>query len=790
MTGGPRGLFGKYVAYFVGLVILVLALNGAFETWFTYRDLTIATDRTQSEKAEVAAQRIDQFLAELERQISWATRASVTTIAQRRADYATLLEQVPSVEELTQLDGQGREQLRLSRASVAIGTGADFSRDDRFTAAVAQRTWFGPAYIRGNERYMTIAMAHSGRDAGVTVAEINLRFLRDILNGVQMSKGGTAYVVDRQGRLLAHSDATLFARHVDVANLPQVEAIRNQNAERVTMGLDPDGRRVLTSSAPCQRMRWFVFVEQPITQALAPLYELLARIGSLLALGLLVAVLCGVLVARRMVVPIRALQAGSRRLESGDFSHRIDVKTGDEIEELAVQFNRMAGELQESYTRLEHKVEERTRDLAQSVRELKALEEIGRAVASSLDVKAVLATIVSRAVELAKADAGAIFSYDSEQRAFQLAEAHGVDAAFLDAVRAMRIDGTVSMLGRAARGREPIPVSDLSALGDDPLAALTLAAGFNAELVVPLVGTNDILGALIVQRKAAGEFSPSTVELMQTFAHQSVLAMSNAQLFRQVEEKGRELAVANAHKSRFFANMSHELRTPLNAVLGYSELLADGLYGKMPDKSLEVLQRIQTNGKHLLGLINDVLDISKLEAGQLALAPEDYSMRDLVNAAVASTESLAQTKGLAVKVNVGENLPAGWGDYRRLTQVLLNILGNAIKFTDTGAVEIRADVHEGRFHIAISDTGLGIAPADQARIFEEFQQVDSSSTRQKGGTGLGLSIARQFVAMHGGSIRLESTLGVGSTFHIVVPVRVKEPRSPAQPAQPSTGATV
>jgi signal transduction histidine kinase len=254
--------------------------------------------------------------------------------------------------------------------------------------------------------------------------------------------------------------------------------------------------------------------------------------------------------------------------------------------------------------------------------------------------------------------------------------------------------------------------------------------------------------------------------------------MHNAQLFHEVEEKGEQLAIANEHKSQFFANMSHELRTPLNAVLGYTELIVDGLYGEIPDKAKEVLERVQINGKHLLGLINDVLDLSKIEAGQLKLSLEDYSMKSVVDSVVATTGSLAQSKGLSIKTAVADGLPVGRGDERRLTQVLLNLVGNAIKFTDTGEVEICAAAANGTFDVAVRDTGPGIASQDRIRIFEDFQQVDNTSTRLKGGTGLGLAIARRFIEMHGGTLTVDSAIGVGSTFRIRVPVRVNEQRQP------------
>jgi len=771
---GTGGLFGKYVVSFVGLVVFVLAVNGALEIYITYRDTTTTVVAQQTQRAETIADRIDQFISEMERQISWATRASSGTLEQHRADYTLLLQEVRSIEELAHLGGDGREELRVTRRRVTVGSGTDYGSDPSFAEAVARGVWFSAAYYRDTEPFMTVAMAHSGRNAGVTVAEINLSFLGDLIAGVQSGRTGYAYVVGPLGRLLMHSDPRMGPRNTEFSRLPQVDAVEHGQAP--TIGRDLQDRRVLTAFAPVARMNWFVFVEQPLWQALAPVRDLLFRLGWLLVLGLVVAVIAGTILARRMIVPIRALQAGASRLGAGEFSHRIEVRTDDELEALADQFNRMAEQLQESYSRLEQKVEERTRDLAQSVRELKALEEVGRAVASSLDVKAVLSTIVTRAVELAQADGGAIYSYDPVLGTFRLDEAHGLDQGLVGAIRAMRVEAGWSRLGEAAAKREPVLVPDLAEMQASPLRDITLAAGFNSALLVPLVGAEGTIGALVVQRKAKGAFPANTVGLMQTFAHQSVIAMHNAQLFHEVEEKGQQLALANEHKSQFFANMSHELRTPLNAVLGYTELIVDGLYGTIPDKAKEVLDRVQINGKHLLGLINDVLDLSKIEAGQLKLSLEDYSMKSIVDSVVATTGSLAHSKGLAMRTAVADGLPMGHGDERRLTQVLLNLVGNAIKFTDTGEVEIRAKAINGTFDVAVRDTGPGIAPQDQIRIFEDFQQVDNTSTRYKGGTGLGLAIARRFVEMHGGTLSVESAVGTGSTFHLRVPVHVSEPR--------------
>jgi signal transduction histidine kinase len=300
-----------------------------------------------------------------------------------------------------------------------------------------------------------------------------------------------------------------------------------------------------------------------------------------------------------------------------------------------------------------------------------------------------------------------------------------------------------------------------------------MQAGARAVLAVPLLREDRILGSLVVSRKSVGEFPPEVVGLLQTFAAQSTLAIQNARLFREIEQKSHELQIASQHKSQFLANMSHELRTPLNAILGYTELIVDQIYGKVPEKIRDVLERVQKSGRHLLGLINDVLDLSKIEAGQLTLSLSDYSFQDAVQSVVSSVESLAKEKGLRLAVNVASKLPVGRGDERRIVQVLLNLVGNAIKFTEAGEVGIHVKKSGDSFLVAVSDTGPGIPESQYQKIFEEFQQVDSSSTRTKGGTGLGLAIARRIIEMHGGSIWVESTVGKGSTFTFKLPVRIE-----------------
>lgn len=363
------GLFAKYVVSLVGLVLFVLAINAALETWMIYRETRASLTATMSDKADAAARRIAQSMSDLERQVSWVTRASVATIEQRQADYAQLLNQQPSVRQIFKLDGAGREQLRMTRAKVTLDSGANFSRDLAFTQGVAKGATFAPATFRDGQPFMEIAVAHSGQDAGVTVAEIDLRFLADFVDAAQAGKHTTAYIVDPNGRVLAHSGTARMIGQ-DWAALPQVAALLKPDGTPLDAGTARDGHSVLTAAHAVPKLGWFVVFEQPTSQALAPVRDLLLRIAALAALGLAVATLAGILLARRMVGPINALRAGARRLGDGDFGHRIEVKTSDELEELADQFNSMAGQLQETYAGLESKVAERTRDLARSVDEL------------------------------------------------------------------------------------------------------------------------------------------------------------------------------------------------------------------------------------------------------------------------------------------------------------------------------------------------------------------------------------------------------------------------------------
>ena len=424
--------------------------------------------------------------------------------------------------------------------------------------------------------------------------------------------------------------------------------------------------------------------------------------------------------------------------------------------------------------RLFQELEARTRELAQSVGELRALGEVGQTVSSTLDLQTVLSTIVGHAVQLSATSGGIIYEYDEAKQEFHLRASQRMEDEAVEALRATPVRPGQGATGQAATTRAPVQVPNILEQRESTATTvrpILARLGYRSVLAVPLLREGRIMGALTVWRKEAGSFSPEVVNLLQTFATQSALAIHNARLFREIQEKGQQLELASKYKSQFLASMSHELRTPMNAVLGYTRMLLMNVYGELPEKVKDVHQRIDKSGRHLLGLINDVLDFSKIEAGQLALTINPYSIKDVIQAVVSSTQSLAIEKNLALKIAVPADLPAASGDERRILQVLLNLVGNAIKFTDSGEVRIDAAATDGALAVSVSDTGPGISAADQEKIFEEFRQAEGSIAQRKGGTGLGLAIAKKIVELHGGTIWVESEVGKGSTFTFSLPLK-------------------
>ncbi|WP_299559174.1 GAF domain-containing protein [Enterovirga sp.] len=542
-------LAAKLAAALIGLVTLVLLVNGAINLWLSYQEAKTAAVSVQQEKAHAAAERIGQFVAEIENQMGWTTRAEWRRVPleQQRYDFIRLLRQAPAITEISYLDAAGKEQLKVSRLEPdAVGSQIDLSGEPKFLRAIAEKSWFGPVYLRrGSEPYMTIAVAHAGRNPGVTVAEVNLKLIWDVITAIRIGQKGYAFVVNSQGRLIAHPDLSLVLRDTDLSRLPQVASALagvpgQSNAAEIVEA--QDGARVLSAHAPIARLRWLVFVQLPVKEALAPVYTSLAQTAALLGLGLLLASVAGTYLARRMVVPIRRLQDGAERLGGGDLSERITIRTGDEIETLAVRFNQMASRIQESHETLEAKVVERTRDLNETLQQQTATADVLKVISrSAFDLDAVFKTVIESAAHLCGSNRALIYLKDGE--VFRPAAGFGVSPEFWAVMESnpMRPErGT--FVGRTILERGPIHVPDVDADPEFTFTEASRVGRFKSILCVPLLREGDPIGVLALSRPAAGPFTARQISLVTTFADQAVIAIENARLFDEVQARTAELS--------------------------------------------------------------------------------------------------------------------------------------------------------------------------------------------------------------------------------------------------------
>jgi len=795
-------LLRKYVRVLSVLVGGTLMVSGLAELYFSYAQAQRAIVDVEQAHATAVALRIEQFLSEVQEQVRDTTRTAsddpsagplgaaalgfreglAASIAeQRELDFLRVLRRVPAVSDLRHLDVAGREVIRVSRLHPDVmQSGADFSAAPEFVAAHRGATYWSPVRWRDDaEPYVILAMPVGRYAVEVTAAEVGLRTLQRIVSRLSVGAGGYAYVVDAQDQLIAHPDARTLRERRDGSHLPQVASARARLADgpqASTSAMFADGvagGRVLAAHAVIAPLDWLVFVERPAADAYAALRAPILRSIVIFALGLALAVLASGLLARRMVAPIRTLQAGAARMGAGDLDHRVDVATGDELEALGDELNRSAAELAGARATLEQKVESRTRELARSLEELHVLGEVARAVSSSLDLDTVLDTIVARAVHLAGAHGGVLYEYDAATEAFRwIRGTFAVEDDLLQVLRAHPIRLGEGAAGRAAMLRAPVQVSDVLAEGSYDVTRVRRIfeqCGYRSLLAVPLLYEERIVGVLAIWRRDPGLLAVPAVNLVQTLATQSVLAIQNARLFHEIADKSRQLEAASRHKSEFLANMSHELRTPLNAVIGFSEVLSEGMFGELNAKQAEYVRDILESGRHLLSLINDILDLSKVEAGRMELELGEFDVRAIVDGALLLMRERAGRKRIALDRDIDDAIGTICADERKVKQVLLNLLSNALKFTpDGGRIGVRVASRDGRVEIAVSDTGVGIAKEDQQAVFEEFRQVGSSAKRVEG-TGLGLALARKFVELHGGHITVESEPGVGSTFTFTIP---------------------
>ena len=421
--------------------------------------------------------------------------------------------------------------------------------------------------------------------------------------------------------------------------------------------------------------------------------------------------------------------------------------------------------------RLFREAQLRGAELARSVDELHVLGAVSQAVSSTLDVQEVLGTILRHAVRLSDTEGGSIFEFDPEAGEFRVRTAYGTSAELVEALRRTRFTLSGTLVGAAAGSGEPKQVADIAAARRDAHLELLHAAGWRSMLTIPLLREDEILGALVVRRRVAGPFGPDTVRLVGTLASQSVVALHNARLFRELEEKSRQLEVASHHKSEFLASMSHELRTPLNAVIGFSDVLLERMFGELNERQEDYLRDIRDSGRHLLELLNEILDLSKIEAGQMQLERVPVRLADVLQHALTMLRERAAAQGVSLRLDLAPDVDVAWADELRLKQVMLNLVSNAVKFTPAGGeVEVCARCTEDEAEVTVRDTGIGIAESDCERIFEAFQQGDRGARSSAEGTGLGLTLSKRIVELHGGRISVASELGKGSTFTFVIPL--------------------
>ena len=783
-----RRLFYKYVVPIIAIVVVALGASGAISIYFSYKETRDALVALQREKAIAAAAKIENFVREIEHQIGWTALPQIAEGANplelRRFDYVKLGRQVQAITEASYIAPNGCMQVQSSRLAMdRLGDCLEnLSKDPRFTVAKTGKTYFGPVYFRKEtEPYMAIAMRAGREGAGVTAVEVNLKFIWEVVQQIKVGKKGHAYVIDKDGHLIAHPDISLVLQKTDLAALPQVKAAlaapaaASAETPDTAEARDRAGGEVLTAHARIEPLEWTVFVEQPIVEAYAPLYAPLIRIGLLLLGGLVLSLLASLALARYMVRPINALREGAVAIAAGNLDQKIDVQTGDELQDLADQFNDMAAKLQESYAGLERKVEERTAQLKEALEFQHASAGILGIIASSVrDTQPVFDAI-------AKAAAGAIQNARVQIFLVRDGQLHHVGGTGLTDAQQEKLHALYPVpLARPGYARKAIVekrivhVADVEADPERPdlNRAVTESTGLKAILAVPMIREGEAIGCITTSFSEAGAFSDKQIALLKSFSDQAVIAIQNAQLFREIQEKGQQLEIANRHKSEFLANMSHELRTPLNAIIGFSEVLGEKYFGELNEKQLDYVKDIHSSGKHLLSLINDILDLSKIEAGRMELDISEFDMPSALQNAMTLVRERAQRHGIKLDLDTDPALGQFHADERKFKQIMLNLLSNAVKFTpEGGTVRVAARPNGSAVEIAVADSGVGIAAADQEAIFEEFKQVGSDYTKKAEGTGLGLALTRRFIELHGGAIRVASAPGKGSTFTFTLPFR-------------------